>query len=671
MLIGGLSGIQSSTVEIVHGDHNDAANGCCIRLTHRSDYDRAVDWINDSDIDVVSLQHEFGIYGGPCGAYVLSLVERINKPVVATLHTTFTTLAREHTDILVALGRQSDALVTLTELSSRNVSSYLPESKVKLIRHGIPDVDFCHPSAMPLRQKLGDDFVFLSAGHITPAKGIDRAVMALGKLREKRADFHYLIVGREHPRSAEAVPHRNRVLQLIEELNLGDNVTHVHEFLEQDDLLQHIKSADAGLALYTPPAKSSSGIVPTILGCGRPVITSSFEYAQATSKQIPGIYVVPSDDADDVCQMMEGLIERKDEVRSQMSSIYAATRPWTWRRTAAQYHELFERVRLDRAEALVVKRRAMRADRDKALDEAKRAQIEAQRARALTAQMQVERDQARRDADPRGLPRRALRKLRRAAKSRLRRALAATAAAARGVTATEAPTVLRATLAGTSPAVKLPDARELPYQVRHIIETMSGWCTYDKAMELCGLIEKYDVETIVEVGVFGGRSLLPMAHALEYRGRGLIIGVEAWDNDVAVEFPTNLENDECWRNLDLRPIKQQFIRYISEHNLTHRVKLLELSSDDAFAVLHSSRFFPRLDLIHVDGNHSEIQAKRDVLNAEAILRPSGILVLDDIIWQGVRMARDLIASRFETLYEVEQGKTSYGVYRKRAVVDSV
>ena len=200
---------------------------------------------------------------------------------------------------------------------------------------------------------------------------------------------------------------------------------------------------------------------------------------------------------------------------------------------------------------------------------------------------------------------------------------------------------------------------------------MIGWCTYDKAMELCGLIEKYDVETIVEVGVFGGRSLLPMAHALEYRGRGLIIGVEAWDNDVAVEFPTNLENDECWRNLDLRPIKQQFIRYISEHNLTHRVKLLELSSDDAFAVLHSSRFFPRLDLIHVDGNHSEIQAKRDVLNAEAILRPSGILVLDDIIWQGVRMARDLITSRFETLYEVEQGKTSYGVYRKRAVVDSV
>ncbi len=632
MLMGSLSGTQSLTVEMVLGGHHDAGDGCRIRLDRRSDYDRAVDWINDSDIDVVSLQHEFGIYGGPYGAHVLLLAERINKPIVATLHTTFATLSREYTDILVGLGRQSDALVTLTELSRRNVLSHAPEAKVNLIRHGIPNVDFRYPNAVPLRRKLGDHFVFISAGHIAPSKGIDRAVMALGKLREKRSDFQYLIVGKEHPQNAEAVPYRKRILQLINELNLRDHVINVHEFLEQDNFLQYIMSADVGLALYGEPAQNSSGMVPTILGCGRPVIASPFEYVRATTKQVPGLYVTPSNDVDDICQTIDGLIERKDELRKEMQSIYAATRPWTWDRIAARYHELFEHVCLDRTEALAAKRQQIRIERDQA--------------RGEVSQMRIERDQARRDADPRALPRRALRKLRRIVKTHLPR--------------------FPAVNQSVNPKVSPARATEgpLPSEVRHIVETVSGWCTYDKAMELCGLIEKYNVELVVEVGVFGGRSLLPMAHALEYRGRGLIYGIEPWDNQVAIATPTSLQNDEWWRDTDLKSAKQELIRYISEHNLAHRVKLIELPSDDAFAVLHSSRFFGLVDLIHIDGNHSEIQARRDILNAEAILRPSGILVLDDIIWQGVAKVRNLITSRFDTLHEVRQDQTSYAVYRK-------
>lgn len=655
MLMDGLSGTQSSTVEIVLGDGRDVGDGCRIRLDRRSDYDRAVDWINDSDVDVVSLQHEFGIYGGPYGAHVLLLVERINKPVVVTLHTTRVTLSREYVEILVALGRQSDALVTLTELSRRNVLSHVPEANVTLIRHGIPDVDFRYPTSMPLRQKLGGDFVFISAGHISPSKGIDRAVMALGKLREKRSDFRYLIVGKEHPQSAEALPYRNRVLQLIKELNLRDHVINVHEFLEQDDFLQYIMSADVGLALYDEPSQNSSGMVPTILGCGRPVIASPFEYVRATTTKVPGLYVAPSNDVDDICRTIEGLIERKDEVRKEMSSIYTATRPWTWDRIALQYQALFERVYINRTKTLVAKRLAMRSDRDKARREAE--------------QMRAARDQALRDADLRALPRRALRRLRRIVKNRLP-PLFTMSANQPAIPNVLLPLAAKSSLikaTPTVPPIAAQSPNDLPNQVRHIIETMSGWCTYDKAMELCGLIEKYDVELIVEVGVFGGRSLLPMAHALEYRGRGFIYGIEPWDNQLAIEPATSLQNDEWWCGTDLKSVKQQFIRYISEHNLAHRVKLLELSSDDAFAVLSLSRFLAHVDLIHIDGNHSEIQAKRDILNAEAILRPSGILVLDDIIWQGVAKVRDLITSRFDTLYEVRQGQMSYGVYQKYSI----
>jgi len=652
MLMDGLSGTQSSTVEMVLGDDRGATDGFRIRLDRRSDYDRAVDWINDSDIDVVSLQHEFGIYGGPYGAHVLLLVERIDKPVVVTLHTTLATLSREYTDILVALGRQSDALVTLTELSGRNVLSHVPGANVNLIRHGIPDVDFRYPNAVPLRRQFGDDFVFISAGHIAPCKGIDRAVMALGKLREKRSDFRYLIVGKEHPQNAEAVPYRNRILQLINELKLRDHVINVHEFLEQDDFLQYIMSADVGLALYGEPAQNSSGMVPTILGCGRPVIASPFEYVRATTRQVPGLYVTPSNDVDDICQTIEGLIERKDEVRKEMSSIYTATRPWTWDRIARQYQALFECVYLNRTKTLVAKRRAMRSDLDKA--------------RRKAEQMRAARDQALWDAGLRALPRRALRRLRCIVKNRLlpmftipTEQLAIPNAP---LPVAAEPPLIKATPTVPPSAAQSPN--DLPNQVRHIIETMSGWCTYDKAMELCGLIEKYDVELIVEVGVFGGRSLLPMAHALEYRGRGFIYGVEPWDNQVAIETPTSLQNDDWWRDTDLKSVKQQFIRYISEHNLAHRVKLLEWSSDDAFAVLSSSRFLAHVDLIHIDGNHSEIQARRDILNAEGLLRPSGILVLDDIIWQGVAKVHDLITSRFDTLHEVRQGQMSYGVYQK-------
>jgi hypothetical protein len=159
--------------------------------------------------------------------------------------------------------------------------------------------------------------------------------------------------------------------------------------------------------------------------------------------------------------------------------------------------------------------------------------------------------------------------------------------------------------------------------------------------------------------------LLPMAHALEHRGRGVIYGIEPWDNQVAIQTPTSSQNDEWWCDVNMKSIKQEFVRYISEHNLAHRVKLIELSSDDAFVVMNSPHFFGHIDLIHIDGSHSEIQAKRDILNWEAMLRPSGILVLDDISWPGVEKALGLIAPRYDTVHNFNNGKESYGVYRKR------
>ncbi len=191
---------------------------------------------------------------------------------------------------------------------------------------------------------------------------------------------------------------------------------------------------------------------------------------------------------------------------------------------------------------------------------------------------------------------------------------------------------------------------------------LAGWCSREKALVMASTILEHRPEICVEIGVFGGRSLIPCAAALRHIGAGAIYGIEAWNPIVAIEHPTNEVNDDWWSKVDFSRIKQEFFRFIAATNLTPHVRVIEAPSNRAAGL------FDRIDFLHIDGSHSILNAAEDVLLYARKVQPGGIIVFDDINWQSTAPARALLDALCETvtvLKDSDSGLDICAVLRRR------
>ena len=166
----------------------------------------------------------------------------------------------------------------------------------------------------------------------------------------------------------------------------------------------------------------------------------------------------------------------------------------------------------------------------------------------------------------------------------------------------------------------------------------------------------------MEIGVFGGRSLIPCAAALRHIGDGAIYGIEAWSSNVAIENPTSHDNDDWWSRVDFTRIKQEFFRFIAATNLTREVRIVEAPSHRAASL------FDQIDFLHIDGSHSIINAAEDVILFARKVRAGGIIVFDDINWKSTAPARallDAICDTVTVLKNPESGQDICAVLRRR------
>lgn len=165
-----------------------------------------------------------------------------------------------------------------------------------------------------------------------------------------------------------------------------------------------------------------------------------------------------------------------------------------------------------------------------------------------------------------------------------------------------------------------------------------GWCSREKALTIARTVLRERPRTCVEIGIFGGRSLVPCAAALRHIGAGEIYGIEAWSPDVAVENVTNEVNDAWWSKVDFASIKQTFYRFVAETGLTRHVRLIEAPSGRA------ATLFDQIDFLHIDGSHSMVNAAEDVILYVRKVRSGGIVVFDDVNWRSTAPARALLES---------------------------
>ncbi len=256
-----------------------------IRQTHKKDYVSTANAVNRiNGIDLVIVQHEYGIYGGADGCYLLDFTSLLEKPFVLVTHTVLPTPTAGQRKVLSNLCRQAAAVVCMTKTSAVLASQVYEAAseKVYIIQHGVPTFQKRNRDLLKREYGFEDKDLITTFGLIGPGKGIEIGIRALKELVARHENLMYLIVGRTHPQLVknEGERYREMLMDLVIDLGLQDNVTFINRFLEPEELGNYLYMTDIYLSPYPQADQAISGTLAYALGCGRAIVSTPYPYAQ-------------------------------------------------------------------------------------------------------------------------------------------------------------------------------------------------------------------------------------------------------------------------------------------------------------------------------------------------------------------------------------------------------
>ncbi|MFC4769860.1 glycosyltransferase family 4 protein [Effusibacillus consociatus] len=280
------------------GDSNDPALWPLMRDQQEA-YSQMTRKLNDSDVSIVSLQHEFGIFGGDAGSYILDFVRELNKPLITTFHTVFENPREPYRSIQEEIAARSDRIIVM----NRKAIAYLrnsfsvPEDKIAFIPHGTP---VPNPE---LRERYRDQLewtnrkVIMTFGLLSRGKGIELILEILPEVVKDFPEVLYAIVGQTHPevKKSEGEAYREHLQQLIRQKNLEKNVVMIDRYIEEEDLIKQITACDLYITPYPGMEQITSGTLAYAVGLGRPVLSTPYSYAQDLLGEY-GQLLIPFDD---------------------------------------------------------------------------------------------------------------------------------------------------------------------------------------------------------------------------------------------------------------------------------------------------------------------------------------------------------------------------------------
>jgi glycosyltransferase involved in cell wall biosynthesis len=312
------------------------------------DYVHAADFLNAGRFDVVSLQHEFGIFGGEAGAHVLELLSRLTMPVVTTLHTVLASPTAVQRAVMARIVAASSKVVVMANKGRELLRSvyHVPNEKIEVIAHGIPDAAFVGPDAAKGTLGFGGKSVILTFGLLSPNKGIEVVIDAMPSILKRSPDAVYVVLGATHPNLVrdQGETYRESLMARAREVGVQDQVVFLDRFVDQATLLQYISMCDLYVTPYLNEAQMTSGTLAYSFGLGKPVVSTPYWHARELLADGRGV-LVPFGDSAAIGSAIAELLT--DHARRQAMSrrAYAASRTMTWERTAEGYVFLFENAR--------------------------------------------------------------------------------------------------------------------------------------------------------------------------------------------------------------------------------------------------------------------------------------------------------------------------------------
>ncbi|HLF28488.1 MAG TPA: glycosyltransferase family 4 protein [Anaerolineae bacterium] len=314
-------------------------------------YQRAADFLNINNVDLVCLQHEYGIFGGRAGSHILALLRELRMPVITTLHTVLHDPDPDQRRVLEEVAALSDRLVVMSERGAeflQEVYQVLPE-KIDVIPHGIPDVPFVDPSFHKDLFGVEGKLVLLSFGLLSANKGIENVIAALPGIVARYPNVVYMILGATHPhvKRLDGETYRLSLQWLAREKGVEGHVIFYNRFVSLEELVEFIGAADIYITPYLNPAQIVSGTLAYTLGAGKAVISTPYWYAEEMLAEERGA-LVPFRDPAALAEQVIHLLDNEAQRHAMRKRAYLFGREMIWPQVARRYMESFERARAER-----------------------------------------------------------------------------------------------------------------------------------------------------------------------------------------------------------------------------------------------------------------------------------------------------------------------------------
>jgi glycosyltransferase involved in cell wall biosynthesis len=312
-----------------------------------SSYDRAADLLNASSCRVINIQHEYGLFGGSWGSYVLRFMDRVRQPIALTLHTVLPRPEPALWSVTRALIARAATTIVLSQSAiDILVRDYgIPSEVLRFIPHGVPNVR--RISERKAKQALGlaGRTVVATCGLMNPGKGIQYAIDAIAGLVDEFPDVLYLVAGETHPgvRAANGEAYREQLEAQVERLGLGSHVRFHNRYLSYRELVLHLLATDVYVVPYLDLNQVVSGTLAYALGCGRAIVSTPSTYAKELLAAGRGV-LADVRDAGSISTAVGRILRDPDYKAGLQRRAYASGHQMTWPRVAHAYLEAFEQV---------------------------------------------------------------------------------------------------------------------------------------------------------------------------------------------------------------------------------------------------------------------------------------------------------------------------------------
>ena len=310
-------------------------------------YIKAADHINKSKTDIVVLEHEFGLYGGDFGEYIIKLVELIKKPLIITTHTIPDNTSEGYGLVLKDVLKFAEKIIAMMpESLQKLIKNYnCPKEKIEIIPHGVPDIPLEATTEYKKIKGFEDRIILGNINLLSTSKGLEYTIEALKKIKEQFNNVLYLIIGQTHPvvLKTEGEKYRKFLKEKIKQYDLQGNVKFINKYVSLKELVVWLKIIDVYITPYLDPQQSASGALAYAIGAGKICISTPYLYAKEVLAEGRGI-IVPFRNSQAIADAVIDICENSQKKLKMENKTYKFGRLMTWYNVALQHLKLFDEV---------------------------------------------------------------------------------------------------------------------------------------------------------------------------------------------------------------------------------------------------------------------------------------------------------------------------------------